>query len=361
MVETTADLVAAGPIFLKKNERAGARPRQLCGSCTPYFWAGSTRGGMGRGLNLACDSCRRVHHKCTRELGGDKCDRCRGFDGTRYARDCVTSISEQGRRNDLLPPHEDADHQSDAVCEMPETIGERRPGCEISSLRLELSPPRVPRDVGDGSCATKERVEPSPPRRSTGVMIEQSTGGDDSSTWGGDLDVELAGEGVGFDISSHIELTQHATDTDGASSTFLAHPRHSSCTGSRMVFEVQRDSNVLRHFVQDSRLLPLTGSAVGLIECTQYIPAVLEREGKQLFIAFKRRGESTYHLGFVASLKLSWGVNPLIEGTLSVHEWTGPTKQVMFDCPSGGRVEVTTPELFLLEDMSRSACILFYP
>jgi len=120
-----------------------------------------------------------------------------------------------------------------------------------------------------------------------------------------------------------------------------------------MVFEVQRDSNVLRHFVQDSRLLPLSGSAVGLIECTQYIPAVLEREGKQLFIAFKRRGESTYHLGFVASLKLSWGVNPLIEGTLSVHEWTGPTKQVMFDCPSGGLVEVTTPELFLLEDMSR--------
>ena len=307
-------------------------------------------------------------------------------------RQCVFLQSDQGKRNDL-------------ICNEDRTSA-TSPGAPSDDTSLRVTAVSGPEQMPDeGTCRKIEKSLLTAMAASTGTISDVSGGTDGKSA-----PEQMPGEGTcrkiekslltamaasisdggggdycTYDGSSAFEGEEYSSDVDApdsheydsdyseegsipshhhgmalqdftinvgsegnASSSYVATPVSTSCTGRRKAFTVMIMSKAIYDDDIASRIRPTTSpenaDAVVFLECPQLTNKMLKRQCTGKIIAFTPPGDTNWYLGIISSISVRNSTDLSEDGpggVMSLYEWKGHTSIIEGCC---------VPTFYLLED-----------
>ena len=257
-------------------------------------------------------------------------------------RQCVFLQSDQGKRNDL-------------ICNEDRTSA-TSPGAPSDDTSLRVTAVSGPEQMPDeGTC---RKIEKS---LLTAMAASISDGGggdyctyDGSSAFEGEeyssddapdsheYDSDYSEEGS---ASSHHhgmalqDFTINVGSEGNASSSYVATPVYTSCTGRRKAFTVMNVSKAIYDDDIASRIRPTTSpenaDAVVFLECPQLTNKMLKRQCTGKIIAFTPPGDTNWYLGIISSISVRNSTDLSEDGpggVMSLYEWKGHTSIIEECC-----------------------------
>ena len=319
-------------------------------------------------LRKSCNECRRVKRKCVPSLTSNgPCQRC-----VEKKRPCLFGASRQGRRNDLQRGAKRRKIISSSDGSQPVTSVP----CATSFRESE----RTSLDTSDGNpkdtltsvpCSTSLRESE---RASLDTLVKSSSSktsdsSSSASSYADPTDYEsessclssLDDDSLVGDLLRETESADRPTSSPGESVEKVFSPASSQrptklrdasdhrismnisevadlpsfvsiedsyCTGKRLLFEVQSNSNYLRCTTVTNRTEATSACRhAAFLECTQMTPSRISRGSNGLMIAFQDGDLKRWCLGIMSHVALNYDTSDSAthDGYYSVFRWIGPT------------------------------------
>ena len=292
-------------------------------------------------LRKSCNECRRVKRKCVPSLTSNgPCQRC-----VEKKRPCLFGASRQGRRNDLQRGAKrrkiisSCDGPKDTLTSVPRATSFR----ESERASLDTLVKSSSSETSDSSSTASSYADPTDYESESSCL---SSLDDDSlvgdllrETESADRPTSSLGESVEkvFSPASSQRPTKLRDASDHRISMNISEVadlpsfvsiEDSYCTGKRLLFEVQSNSNHLRCTTVTNRTEATSACRhAAFLECTQMTPSRISRGSNGLMIAFQDSDLKRWCLGIMSHVALNYDTSDSAthDGYYSVFRWIGPT------------------------------------